>query len=119
MLDWVKNNLVLSICIVAIVVSLIAIVIILIVKKCRKKKDESGIYQDILNAFCGIENIVEVKCRESRLSLVLMDYNLIDENVLKEKGISSSIRMTNKITYVIGNQAKKIEEYINEKMNQK
>lgn len=115
MVEWIKNNLVLSICIVAIIVSLIAIVIILICKKFRKPKNKSGVYDELIDAFGGIDNIVEIKARESRLSLVLKDYNLINEDKLKEKGITSSIKMTNKITYVVGSSAKEIEDYVNKK----
>ncbi len=99
----------------AIIVSLIAIVIILICKKCKKPKNKSGVYDELIDAFGGMDNIIEVKARESRLSLVLKDYNLINEEKLKEKGITSSIKMTNKITYVIGSSAKEIEDYINKK----
>lgn len=115
MIEWIKNNLVLSICIVAIIVSLIAIVIILICKKFRKPKNKSGVYDELIDAFGGIDNIIEIKARESRLSLILKDYSLINEDKLKEKGITSSIKMTNKITYVVGSSAKEIEDYVNKK----
>ncbi len=115
MIEWIKNNLILSICIVAIFCSIIAIVIILVCKKFRRPNNKKDIYDELIKAFGGMDNIIEVKARESRLSLVLKDYNLINEDKLKEKGIISSIKMTNKITYVIGSSAKEIEDYINKK----
>lgn len=114
-MDWIIDHLVLCICLLAIVVSLIAIVIILIKKKFTSKKDDFSSLEEYVEIFGGLANIIEVKARESRLSLVLKDYQVINEEKLKEKGVTSSIKMTNKITYVIGSMAKEIEEYINSK----
>lgn len=113
MWNWILDHLVLSICLLAIVVCLIAIVVILIVKKCKNKKTDSSIYDELIECFGGIDNIVSATARESRLSLVLKNYDLVNNELLNEKGVSSSIRMSNKITFVIGTQAKDIEAYIN------
>lgn len=112
-MEWILDHLVLCICLASIVISLVAIVIILLKKRISKGKDGSSKLQEYVEIFGGIDNIVEVKARESRLSLVLKDYDLINKEKLEEKGITSSIKMTNKITYVIGSLALEIEEYIN------
>ena len=112
-MEWILDHLVLCICLLAIVISLVAIVIILLKKRISKGKDGSSKLQEYVEIFGGIDNIVEVKARESRLSLVLKDYDLINKEKLEEKGITSSIKMTNKITYVIGSLALEIEKYIN------
>lgn len=112
-MEWIIDHLVLCICLLAIVVSLISIVVILLKKKIGKVKNISSSLQEYVDIFGGIDNIIEVKARESRLSLVLKDYDLINKEKLEEKGITSSIKMTNKITYVIGSLALEIEEYIN------
>ena len=112
-MEWIIDHLVLCICLLAIVISLIAIAIILLKKKLSNGKDSFSKLQEYVDIFGGIDNIIEVKARESRLSLVLKDYDLINKEKLEEKGITSSIKMTNKITYVIGSLALEIEEYIN------
>ncbi|MDD7735258.1 MAG: hypothetical protein SOW55_03315 [Bacilli bacterium] len=113
MLDWILDHLVLCICLLAILVCLIAIVIILLVKK-TKKKDDSSFFSQITSYFGGKDNILEATSKGSRLSLVLKDYSLVNDEELKKIGVTSSIKMTNKITFVIGDKAKSIEEYINE-----
>lgn len=112
MLEWIVDHLVLCICLLAIVVSIISIVVILLVRK-SKKKDEGSLFDQIISYFGGRENIKEASSRGSRLSLVLDDYSLVNEDELKKIGVTSSIKMTNKITFVIGDKAKEIEEYIN------
>lgn len=115
MLDWIQDNLVLFICIVIAFVSLITVTIILIVNKSKKDKfiKQNEELDEFISLFGGIENIIEVKARESRLSLVLNDYDKVNQEGLKQKGVSSSIKMSNKITFVIGSLAKDIEEHIN------
>ena len=113
--DWILDNLVLCICIVAFVLILIAVVIILLVNKSKKDKfiKQNEELDEFITLFGGIENIIEVSARESRLSLKLVDYDKIDQEGLKHKGVTSSIKMSNKITFVIGSLAKSIEEHIN------
>lgn len=114
MLEWIQNNLVLTICIIAIIVCLIAIPIILLVKKVKNKKPETEVQDDIIASFGGIENIKSASSRGSRLSLSLVDYSKVDDAKLKEIGVTSSIKMSDKITFVIGEQASLIEARINE-----
>ena len=113
-MEWILDHLVLCICLLAVVGSLISIVVIVLKNKFGKGKVNNDSLQEFIDIFGGIDNIVEVKARESRLSLVLKDYEVIKKEKLEEKGITSSIKMTNKITYVIGSIAQEIEEYINQ-----
>lgn len=109
---WISDHLILCLCLLAILVSLIAIVVILSVKKSKKKKSAGKEFERLIECFGGIENILRVQSRESRLSLVLKDYDAVQEEELKKIGISSSIRMSHKITFVVGSKAAQIEEYI-------
>lgn len=68
---------------------------------------------EMINYFGGKDNIISAKAQSSRLSLVLKDYNVLDENKLKELGVSSIIKMSNKVILVIGEEASKIAEIIN------
>ena len=69
----------------------------------------------MIEGFGGLDNIIEVSAKASRLSLTLKDYSLVNVQLLKEKGVTSSIKMSNKITFVIGEQAKDIENHISSK----
>lgn len=109
---WISEHLVLCICLFAVAVCLIFLVVILSVKKPGKKKSVGEEFERLIACFGGIENILRVQSRESRLSLVLKDYDAVQEEELKKIGVSSSIRMSNKITFVVGSKAEKIEEYI-------
>lgn len=112
MLDFIQEHLVLSICILAIIVSLISIFVILIVKRKPSKTKINHLYDSLIEGFGGLDNIIEVSAKASRLSLTLKDYSLVNDQLLKEKGVTSSIKMSNKITFVIGEQAKDIENHI-------
>ena len=113
MLEWIQNNLVLFICIVAIIICLISIPIILLVKRSKSHKPQAEVHDEIITYLGGLDNIKSVVARGSRLSLSLVDYEKIDEAKLKEIGVTSSIKMSDKITFVIGEQASQIEERIN------
>ena len=63
---------------------------------------------EIVVALGGKENIVSFKGTGSRLSLVLNDYSLVNDEELKRLGVSSILRMSNKITLVIGKDAQDI-----------
>lgn len=56
---------------------------------------------EILEALGGKDNIVSKQIAGSRVAVVLKDYSLINEAQLKEVGVASFIKMSNKITLVI------------------
>lgn len=62
----------------------------------------------LVDALGGKENILQATATGSRLSLTLKDYDAVQEGKLKELGVSSIIRMSQKITLVIGEDAEKI-----------
>lgn len=78
--------------------------------KKKKVKNKETIYGLFLEAIGGKENIISSSAKGSRLSLVLKSYEL-DEKKLEAAGVSSSIRMSNKITFVVQN-AETINEWI-------
>ena len=101
--------------IVAIVI-IILIVILLIVKAVKRKKyfstrSEAGL--KMIEAFGGRANIVSATNNGSRLSIVLNDYSLFNEEQAKALGVSSFIKMSNKITLVVGEEAAEIANLIN------
>ena len=61
---------------------------IIIVKK-TKKKDDSSFFSQITSYFGGKDNILESTSKGSRLSLVLKDYSLVnDEELSHEEYVS-------------------------------
>ena len=59
----------------------------------------------VLSALGGSENIVEHSLNGSRVILVLNNYDIVNAKALKELGVSSIVKMTNKITLVIKGDA--------------
>lgn len=107
------NYLYILIPIVVLVLVILAFILIRKVQKhkyLQKRKDANN---DMILALGGNENIVSAVNKGSRLSLVLNDYSIIDEARLKELGVSSIIKMSNKITLVIGAEAQDILNLIN------
>ena len=94
---------------------LIILIIYLLIKHFQKRHyylERSKAHSVVLTCLGGIENVMSCKAVGSRLSLVLKDYNLIDEPKLKQLGVSSIIKMSNKITLVIGKEALEIANLI-------
>jgi len=63
--------------------------------------------EQALAALGGAENIVEHSLIGSRIVLVLNDYSLVNESLLKEIGVDSIVKMSKKITLVIKGDASK------------
>lgn len=101
--------------IIAIVVALlIAIIVIflLIRNKKKGKKKINEVHNEIIVSLGGIENVVDADAKMSRLNVILKDYSSIDEEKLKELGISRIIKMSNKLTLLVGEEAKTIASII-------
>ena len=103
--------------VIIIVVPVIALAVILfgiirIIKKNGFKKERETKNNDIIIALGGRDNIVSVNSAGSRLSLVLKDYSLMQDDKLKELGVSSIIKMSSKVTLVIGKDAQDIVKYL-------
>ena len=61
--------------------------------------------EEALKALGGAENILDHSLNGSRVILVLNNYDLVDDKALKEMGVSSIVKMTNKITLVVKGDA--------------
>lgn len=111
--DFLKDNawwLALSI---ALIILIVVLCIFLTGKKEKKSIDD--IYKDYIEAFGTINNIISSYHKGSRLTLVLRDYDLLDNEKLEILGISSSIRMSSKITFIYEN-AEELSDYINSEL---
>lgn len=99
------------------VIAVIIIAVVLIVKNNRKKayfRERREADNKIILALGGRDNILTYKANGSRLSLTLKDYTLVDDEALKKCGVASLIKMSNKITLVIGEETKEIEQFLSE-----
>ncbi|MCR5332568.1 MAG: hypothetical protein K6E11_00890 [Bacilli bacterium] len=87
----------------------IAVVVLFIIAKVKSKNavvevtkpELSDRGEQILLALGGKENILEHSLTGSRMTLVLTDYNVVNEAKLNELGVDSVIKMSNKIILVI------------------
>ena len=96
--------------------AIIIFVLILITKKKNKRKVEENEKQnnEFVKIFGGENNIISCESKGSRLILVLKDYDLLDEKRLKENGVTSMIKATNKITLIVAEKSKELEKFIEE-----
>lgn len=83
-------------------------------KKAMKLK-ANDYCMNVIMAVGGINNIVEVMLQSSRLSFVLKDMTLLNENALNGVGI---LKSSKKITLVIGEYAKQYYEDISKQLHQ-
>ena len=99
--------------VVLILISLL--VLLLINRKKVNKKEEIKIStssNDWIISLGGEDNIIETSSKGSRLTLNLKDITKIDETKLKELGVSSILKMSNKLILVLEDNASKIEQII-------
>lgn len=102
--------------VLSIVILVLGITLFFVVKAIRKNKfleNRKKSNNELILALGGKENIVNVQARGSRLTLVLKDYEVVNEEKLKMHGVSSIIKMSEKITLVIGQESKELESLIN------
>ena len=91
----------------------LAIVLIIIFSKKKKKVkiDKQNVVIDTnewLEALGGKDNILEKSATGSRLVVKLSEPSKMNEEKLKELGVSNILKMSNKITLVFEDQAEKI-----------
>lgn len=95
--------------IIALAVVFCGVFIFLVVKNKRNKiKPVAFKFLEFYQALGGKENILALEARGSRLVVQLQDYSLYQNGKLKELGVSSLIKMSNKLTLVIGQIAQEI-----------
>ena len=96
--------------VVGLIVVIIGIIFVInLINKNKFDEERKEKNLEIVTCLGGKDNIVSFKGTGSRLSLVLNDYSLVNDEELKKLGVSSIIKMSNKITLVIG---KDVEEII-------
>ncbi len=95
---------------------LLIVALVLVIRSIKKNKflkqrETSNV--ELINYLGGRDNIISSKAAGSRLALVLKDYSLIDDEQIKRLGVERIIKMSNKVTLLIGEEdAKKIDKII-------
>lgn len=110
-MEYLKNIIIILCCVIPLVV-LIILGVIRLIKRDSFKKERAAKNNDIIIALGGRDNIVSFSSAGSRLSLVLKDYSLMEDDALKALGVSSIIKMSSKVTLVIGKDAEDIVKYL-------
>lgn len=101
-----------------IVVAGITYLIVYLKAKSNKRKSEessNAFYTTLIKWLGGIKNIEQVSSISSRLSVVLKNPALINENEFTNKGIGI-VKSSKKITLVVGEKASYYCEKINEEL---
>ena len=77
----------------------------LIAKKKKNPKVKIASKSEYLDALGGEDNILEKELKGSRIVVKLTDYSKVDEEKLKEAGVTGFIKMSDKLTLVIKDKA--------------
>lgn len=97
---------------------LLIIVLIIVINHLKKKKfllERQNANNELISCFGGRDNIISAHATGSRLAIVLRNYDLFDDVKVKKLGVTTILKMSNKITLVIGEEdAKLIENLIKE-----
>ena len=112
--EFLKNyGVFLAIGVAVVVLSVIIILLLLQKRKGVVEPRKEFFSSEIYVALGGKENVVEHSKVGSRISLVLNDYEIVDEKKLNELGVDSVIKMSNKITLVVKGDADSLYKMFN------
>ena len=92
---------------VAVAVIIVFIIMFLLGSKKKKGKVTAKTFEtnEVFEALGGKENVLTHSKNGSRISLTLSDYDKVNEKMLNALGVDSIIKMSNKITLVIKDDA--------------
>ena len=92
---------------VAVAVIIVFIIVFLLGNKKKKGKVAAKTFEtnEVFEALGGKENVLTHSKNGSRISLTLSDYDKVNEKMLNALGVDSIIKMSNKITLVIKDDA--------------
>ncbi len=110
--DFLTKNLWWIIAIVVLVAVAIYLLIITIVSSKKKGSAKIATKTEYLAALGGEDNILEKELKGSRIVVKLQDYSKVDQNKLKEAGVTGFIEMSDKLTLVIKDNAGKAFDVI-------
>ena len=104
-----------ALAVVAIILITLLSIFVFNKKKNVEVKEEVKIDEDSskwLKALGGIDNIIDSSARGSRLTINLKDTSIVDDLTLKNLGVTSIVKMSDKIILVIENKANYLLEIL-------
>ncbi|MCQ2772459.1 MAG: hypothetical protein MJ238_04195 [Bacilli bacterium] len=92
---------------IAVIIALGAFFLIdsLLAKKKKEPKVKIATKSEYLDALGGSENLIDKELKGSRIIVKLNDYSKVNEEKLKEAGVTGFIKMSDKLTLVIKDKA--------------
>lgn len=114
--DWFSKYGGIILIVLSVIISIAFVAALVFYIKVKKKEDKSNSIDNLneyIDAFGGKYNIISCEAKSSRLIVTLKDYGKMDEEKLKEIGIESLIKATNKVTFIVGEKAESIANEIN------
>ena len=110
--DFFKNyGLIIGLIILGIIIVVVVVLLIRNKAKSNNKKASNDLFNQIMEGLGGIANIDSLEAKMSRLNVSLKNDNLLNIESLKASGVSRVIKMSSKITLLIGDVASEIEEH--------
>ena len=104
-----KENAIIIAVIFAVIILVTLVVFLMIYFKKKTKDNISNISSnEFINCLGGKDNILESSATRSRLTLKLKDVNKLDEENIKKFSVTSIIKMSNKVTLVVEDNAEKL-----------
>ncbi len=95
-------------------VAIILIAVFLIYFSGRRKKTAEN-YNPLITVLGGKENIIHAEARGSRLTLQIKDDTKVAYDQFPKELVSNYIKMTGKLTLVVGEKGNQIADEINKK----
>lgn len=109
--DFFKNyGLIIGLIILGIIIVIVVVLLIRNKTKNSNKKASDDLFNQIMEGLGGIANVSSLEAKMSRLNVSLKDDSLLNIESLKSSGVSRVIKMSSKITLLIGDVASEIEE---------
>lgn len=99
---------------VVVIAFIIAFVIAGVISKNKKKKEGNELCEKIILNLGNKDNIKTIEAKGSRLVVSLLDSSKMNEEELKNLGVTSILKMSNKITLVLGNISLEVVEFYNQ-----
>lgn len=95
---------------------LIGAIIAIIVLKTRKSRTPIvSEFPALLDALGGVNNVADINCKGSRVSVVVNDKKIIDKNKIKNEGVETIVISNKKVTMVVDSaKAILISKYLEE-----
>ena len=101
--------------VLVVLIAIIVAVLLTLNHKKSKRRNDNKIYDEIVLALGNKDNILSIEAKMSRLNVGLKNDSAMDVDKLKSLGVARIIKMSNKVTLVIGNVAQDIADKFNAK----